>query len=423
MRILHVHHRYWPGVGGGETYFQEFSARLAADGHDVTVVTSDALAPTAYWDPKAQRLAEPTAEHRNVGIRRFPLCHLPGSPLTYSLWRYHLFFRLSHVLPVNLALRLSRYTPWVPRLWDWVAQTQERFDLVAGMSVLYEPFVAAAEVLARRQNIPFVVYPLTHLGAGARPGTDQVGRYYTMPHQLELVRRADAVIAITAGEREYYISRGLAPERISVASPGVDVADLPIGDARRFRERHAITGPLVGFLATLVPDKGAITLVEAVSRLWARGTQVELVMAGTRLAAFDRFLEAQPEAIRNRIKLLGLIDEAEKQDLLAAADVFAMPSRTDSFGIVYLEAWLAGTPVIGARAWTMDDVIDDGVDGLLVPFNDADALAEALAALLGDPARRAAMAAAGRAKTLSRFTWENAYGQVRDVYRRLTQRA
>lgn len=423
MRILHVHHRYWPGVGGGETYFQEFSARLAADGHDVTVITSDAFAPTAYWDPKAQRLTEPTAEHRNVVIRRFPLRHIPGSPLTYSLWRYHLFFRLSHWLPVKLALRLSRYTPWVPQLWDWVAQTQERFDLVAGMSVLYEPFVAAAEALARRQHIPFVVYPLTHLGAGARPGIDQVGRYYTMPHQLELVRRADAVIAITAGERKYYISRGLAPERISVASPGVDVADLPIGDARRFRERYGITGPLVGFLATLVPDKGALTLIEAVSRLWARGTQVELVMAGTRLAAFDRFLEGQPEAIRNRIKLLGLIDEAEKQDLLAAADVFAMPSRTDSFGIVYLEAWLAGTPVIGARAWTMDDVIDDGVDGLLVPFNDVDALAEALAALLGDPARRAAMAAAGRAKTLSRFTWENAYGQVRDVYQRLTQRA
>ncbi|HRE29887.1 MAG TPA: glycosyltransferase, partial [Anaerolineales bacterium] len=83
------------------------------------------------------------------------------------------------------------------------------------------------------------------------------------------------------------------------------------------------------------------------------------------------------------------------------------------------EAWLAGKPVIGARAWAMDEVIADGVDGLLVPFGDAEALADALAGLLDDPARRAALGAAGRAKVLARYTWAHAYARVRAAYQGL----
>ena len=64
--------------------------------------------------------------------------------------------------------------------------------------------------------------------------------------------------------------------------------------------------------------------------------------------------------------------------MLAAADVFAMPSRTDSFGIVYLEAWLYRLPVIAARTWGMSDVVRNGEDGLLVPFGDVSVLAQTL---------------------------------------------
>ncbi|HRF47494.1 MAG TPA: glycosyltransferase family 4 protein [Anaerolineales bacterium] len=419
LRILHLHHRYWPGLGGGEAYLQEFSARLAADGHSVTVATSDALEPTAHWDPRAARLTVREAEHRGVRILRFPLHHLPGSPFSYSLWRYHLFFNLSRWIPVDASLRLSRYTPWVPDLWRWAATTAERFDLIAGMAVLYEPFVAAGQMLARRLGAPHVVYPLTHLGAEAKPGADKVSRYYTMRHQLALVARADHVITITESERSYYIARGIPAERLSVASPGVEPADAATGDAAAFRARHGLAGPIVAFLATMLPDKGAIQVVQAIAHLAERGKPVTLVMAGNRVPVFETFFARQPDSVRANVRVLGVITEEEKRDLLAAADVLAMPSRTDSFGIVYLEAWLAGKPVIGARAWAMDEVIADGVDGLLVPFGDAEALADALAGLLDDPARRAALGAAGRAKVLARYTWAHAYARVRAAYQGL----
>ena len=126
-----------------------------------------------------------------------------------------------------------------------------------------------------------------------------------------------------------------------------------------------------------------------------------------------------PPADRAWLHVLGSVDDAEKRDLLAAADVFAMPSRTDSFGIVYLEAWLYRKPVIGARTWGVMDVIEDGRDGLLVPFGDVPALAAALSGLLADASRRAEMGAYGAEKVYRMHTWDVKYPLVRDLYFRL----
>ncbi|MGC8779346.1 MAG: glycosyltransferase family 4 protein, partial [Anaerolineae bacterium] len=130
-------------------------------------------------------------------------------------------------------------------------------------------------------------------------------------------------------------------------------------------------------------------------------------------------LAGLPPADRARLHVLGQVSETEKRDLLAAADVFAMPSRTDSFGIVYLEAWLYRKPVIGARTWGVMDVIEDGRDGLLVPFGDVPALADAISSLLADAPRRAKMGALGEAKVYRLFTWDAQYARVRDLYEQL----
>jgi glycosyltransferase involved in cell wall biosynthesis len=169
-------------------------------------------------------------------------------------------------------------------------------------------------------------------------------------------------------------------------------------------------------------DKGTTHLVEAIRSLWRAGREVELVLAGAIMPEFAAFMTALPEADRRRVRVLGPISDQEKRDLLAAADIFAMPSRTDSFGIVYLEAWLHGKPVIGARTWGIMDVIRDGVDGLLVPFGAPEELAAALASLLDDPARRAAMGEAGRVKVHAEHTWEKKFPQIETLYCALAER-
>lgn len=422
MRILHVIARAWPAHGGAEGYLHEMSRRLAAAGHTVTLATSDAADVTAFWDPAGRRLAEREVVVDGVRVVRFPIQPLPLAPRSYALWRYLAFYALTRLpVPVPVLERLARYTPWTPALWRWLDTTAEPFDLVAAGLLLYEPFVLAARDFARRRGLPFVVYPFTHLGAGPRPGQDAVSRYYTMPQQVAAAAGADALIAMTPTEGQFYAARGLAPDRITVAGAGVTPAEVLGGDAARFRAAHQLRGPIVALLSTLTADKGAVHLVEAARRLWAAGQAFELVLAGAVLAPFQRFLETLPAADRARVRVLGAIPDAQKRDLLAALDILAMPSRTDSFGIVYLEAWLAGKPVIGARAWGMSDVIADGRDGVLVPFGDGPALAEALAGLLADPARRAALGAAGRAKVLERYTWDEVYAKVAAAYARVAR--
>ncbi len=420
MRILHLSPRYWPAVGGAEIHFGEISGRLAAAGHRVTVATTDALDVEFFWNPRCRRVAAPSDEHDGVCIQRFRVRQLPVAGLSYPAVRRLLWMlSLARVAPVGLLARLARLTPRVPDLWRWLADTDEPFDLVAGMGICFEPLLEAGLRFARRRGIPFVAYPLTHLGAGPRPAADALSRFYTMRHQVALLRASTAAVMQTPAEQAFYRTQGISAERLIVGGPGVTPARVLGGDAARFRRRHAIAGPLIASLSAMCYDKGTVHLVEAVRRLWQAGQAVDLALAGAITLPFRAYLAGLPAADRARLHVLGQVDDAEKRDLLAAADVFAMPSRTDSFGIVYLEAWLYRKPVIAARTWGVMDVIEDGRTGLLVPFGDVPALVDALGRLLADGALRAALGEAGEATVYRRYTWDIQYARVRDLYERL----
>ena len=111
------------------------------------------------------------------------------------------------------------------------------------------------------------------------------------------------------------------------------------------------------------------------------------------------------------------LQDDEKSSLFDALDVFAMPSRAESFGIAYLEAWLRSKPVIGARLGSTECIIDHGTDGELVALDDADELATCILRLLGDRERRLRLGSAGYGKTIARFTWDKVTDAVERLYR------
>jgi glycosyltransferase involved in cell wall biosynthesis len=421
MRILHIIQRYWPARGGAEEHLREFSTRLAADGHQVTVATTDALDFELFWDPSRRRVEKREDRDGGVRILRFPVRHLPIPSLSYPAVR-RLLWILSACQPVptDILARISRFTPRVPELWEWLASTTEQFDVVAGMTICFEPLIAAGLRFAQDRGTPFIVYPLTHLGAGAKPGDDALSRFYTMRHQVALIKASSAVAAQTPSEEAFYAEQGVPQDRLLVVGPGVSPEDTAGGDAQRFRNRHGIQGPLIASIGSMAYDKGTIHLIEAVRRLWQSGQQVEIVLAGAILAPFSRYVNRLPAADRARLHILGFVSEEEKRDLLAACDIFALPSRTDSFGIVYLEAWLHEKPVVGARTWGINDVIDDGKDGLLVPFGDVHALTQAVKRLLDQPDEQRAMGMLGRQKVESLHTWDRKYALIKELYEHLS---
>lgn len=412
MRFLHVVQLYHPVASGAGRYFREIGERLAAEGHQVTVLATDAHDLEHFW-MAGRRRVECSAETLNgVRIVRLPVARRPGPPLLYPALR-RIMVELSR-FPGSTPLlrRLAAFTPRLPGLTAFL-EAYGPFDLVHATNITLDFAILPAFDYARQRRIPFLCTPFIHLG---EPGSAAIVRYYSMRHQIELLRQSDRVIAMTGLERDFLATRGVARERMRVVGVGLTPAEIEGGAGARFRAEQRIDGPLVLYIGALARDKGAIDLIEAMRRLWAAGSPATLALIGAPLAHFDAYYARLPQHDKQRIRLLPYAPEQLKRDALAAADLFALPSRTDSFGIVYLEAWWYGVPVIGARAGGVPDVIDDRQDGLLVNFGDLAGLEQAIGALLADQDLARRLGAAGCAKVAREYTWDRVYARARQVY-------
>lgn len=419
MEVLFVNVGYLPLRGGAELHIKELAERLVDEGHPAAVLTTDAAEVEHIWLRGKKRVAAAQEVIGGVEVRRFPVRHLPLLPYSYNLMRF-LAAKLSKA-PVDTTSFLSaltRLTPWVPDLERYLANLDRPYNVVHAWNIAYEPLIRAAALYAYRQGVPLVITPLLHLG---EPESDEVRRFYTMRHQLALLRQSDAVIVNTEIERDFLAMRGIDIHRIHVIGPGVTPEVVTGGDADRFRAHCGVERPFVLYLGLVNYDKGGVHTVEAMRGLWREGLKADLVIAGTILEPFRSYWETLPAADRRHCHLLGPIDEGTKRDALAAASVLSLPSRLDSFGMVYLEAWANGLPVVGAQAGGVPAVIADGEDGYLVPFGDVDALADRLARLLADQALARRLGASGRHKVLERYTWERAYAATRAVYEKVSQ--
>lgn len=418
MKILHVIQRYYPYIGGAELTFQEIAERLARDGHAITVYTTDAWDLERFWrsDKSAVELVNET--HNDVFIERFAIEYLPFSRLTFPAVKRAM--ALLAQLPFDTTrylFALARFTPYVPSLDSALDITAERFDLVHTANISLDSCVYAAYRLAQRKKIPFVITPFLHLGEA---DDAHVRRFYTMPHQVEMLRRAAAVIVMTEREGAAVQRLGIARERIHRIGAGVEPSALAGGDAARFRAAYNIDAPIIAYIGTAAFDKGTAHLVQAFEKILETRDAV-LVLAGSQLSAFEKFFAAQSDKVKQHTRQLGFIDDETKRDLLAACEVFVMPSRTDSFGIVYLEAWLYDKPVIGADAGGVPEVIDDGANGFLVKFGDVNAIAARILQVLNDPTLAKRLGAHGHKKVLNTMTWEQQCSQVRALYEKLIQ--
>jgi glycogen(starch) synthase len=419
MRVLHTNAAYWPLVGGAQTYLQAMSKRLVRDGHQVVVATTDATSIQSFWDPRQPRLSGQETTLDGVRLVRNPVGHLPLAP-----WSFYLLRRLATDvarLPFDTRPILDRMAPFMPRVPALEAALEALgpgFDLVHGVNIALEWPLLAGWCYARRHGLPFVATPFVHVGERA------VQRFYTMPHQLAALRDADRVIVQTGIEARELARLGVPPARIVRLGMGVDLDRARGGDGARFRAQHGIDGPVVTFMGVLTDDKGAVHLLRAMQRLWDTGCEATLVLAGpvVKPSSFERAYAALPEAHRLRIRRMGPVDGQLKQDMLAATGIFVLPSRVDSFGIVYLEAWAYSVPVIGCRAGGVPEVIDDGHDGLLVEYGDVAGLAVTIEGLLADPERRRVMGHRGRAKVEAQYTWDRIYGGLLAVYQDLVAR-
>jgi glycosyltransferase involved in cell wall biosynthesis len=270
---------------------------------------------------------------------------------------------------------------------------------------------------AQQRGLPFVATPFAHLGSGH----DRVALNSTMDHQKRLLREAAAVLTLTDIERTGLANYGIEPARLTTIGGGLDPLPDLVSTAG-VMARLAIKRPFLLFVGRHNQEKGAFHAVQAVNQLRQQGEPLELLLIGQRTAEFDRFYSQLSPSHQAGIRPLGLLNDSDKHALLSQAEMLLLPSRSDSFGIVLLEAWAHRKPVIGARSGGIPGVIDAAENGLLVEFGDVDGLARTIAQLHHNPAQRQQLGTHGWHKTQTVYNWTAVTDKVLAVYQQVTAR-
>jgi glycosyltransferase involved in cell wall biosynthesis len=234
------------------------------------------------------------------------------------------------------------------------------------------------------------------------------------------MKRADGLIAISEFVASTLIAGGHDPARVHVVRNALDIPRWTPGvgrDERRLEFSISSNETVVLTVCRLFPAKGPTALIHAFAKVHAERPDIRLLVVGR---------EMEPGYLAELMELvvdLGIeaqvIFTGPRNDvptLMAAADIYAMPSLYEPFGLVFLEAMAMELPVIALNNGGTVEVVDDGVGGLLSAPDDLDALTENLRTLVDDPDRRHKMGRYGRTQVESRFTVDRMAREIEEVY-------
>lgn len=237
-----------------------------------------------------------------------------------------------------------------------------------------------------------------------------------------LLRRAAVVCANSGNTRELVIQSGLEADRVRIIYPGVEPLPPPQPPAAGLVSGWIQSGrPLLLSVGRLIRRKGVLEFIEhALPDIVREHPEVLLVVVGEeatqslahhRERLRDDIVSAIGRlALSRHVVLAGRIEDVDLYALLRSARLLLMPVRptpgdVEGFGIVFVEAALAGLPVVATRIGGIPDAVQDGVTGLLTPPGDDAAVAEAVKRLLKDEALARRLGEAGRARAQAQFLW------------------
>lgn len=247
--------------------------------------------------------------------------------------------------------------------------------------------------------------------------------------EREILSRVDAAVATTrveAGEIRRFL--GGTPRRMVCIPAGVDTSLFCPGDRASARSALGAKGPVILFVGRFEPAKGLAVRLQAVERLlrdprnpsatslWIVGCSDALDPVGAPRAPE---LAALADPLKGRVRFFGSVPHERLPLFFRAADVTAVPSFYESFGLVAAEATACGCPVVASAVGGLKEVVAGGKGGLLVPPRDPEALAEALGWVLRNPDLARALASRGAARAARRFAWPRLARRLDRLYGRL----
>ena len=383
-------------AGGMNVYVVETSKRLADAGVEVEIftrATSSALPPTAELTPGVLVRHVTAGPFEGLLKQDLPgqLCAVTAGVMRAEASRPEGWYDLIH----------SHY--WLSGQVGWLAK--ERWNV---------PLVHTMHTMARVKNRDLAA------GDSAEPHVRAIG-------EQQVVDASDRLIANTADEKRDLVELYNAdPARIDIVHPGVDL-DLfsPTGRSQA-RQRHGVRADAIVllFVGRIQPLKAPDLLLEAAAEIIRRDPAIRsrlvvVICGGPSGTGLDR-----PTALADLADSLGITDVVRFEppshreslaDWYRAADVSVVPSHSESFGLVAVEAQACGTPVVAAAVGGLVTAVADGVSGVLIPSHDPRAFADAIDQLVRDRARWLELSAGARMHASS-FGWEGTTSGLLNSY-------
>jgi glycosyltransferase involved in cell wall biosynthesis len=223
------------------------------------------------------------------------------------------------------------------------------------------------------------------------------------------------LVASSSRTKNNAVQAGVKPDRIEVIYNAIMPFDVDGVDRNAVREKLGLRADEIFLLAVgrLVYEKGHEFLVEAMSAVTRADGRAVAGICGVGPLREELSHQIERLGLQEKVKLLG--QWGDISELLAAADVFVLPSRWEGLPMALLEAMMAGLPVIAARVEGVDEVVEHGAHGLLVPLESPAELARAILQLLGSPQERARMGKAARERVMTSYTTDRMCEQYLQV--------
>ena len=403
MRIVQIPRRFVQSDWGGtETVILEMSKGLEALGHHTEILCPSALSSTAK------------ETIGGIAVSRFSYFY-PYWGLS-SAARLQLDRKGGNLFSFSLMRALYRY----PNLDLIHLHTGKRLG-------------AIGRHVAAKRKLPYVIS--LHGGVYDVPAGE--ARTWTAPTEGKFewgkalgwwtgARRVldDAAVIICVGQNEQIEAQRRFPRKNVVHLPnGVDAGHFASGDGAGFRARHAIAVDdfVIVVVGRIDPQKNQLLALRLLAQLRRDGQRAHLVLIGpVTNAEYEAKLSREIESggLAAWVTLIrGLVsDDPELVNAYHAADLFLLPSVHEPFGIVILEAWAAGLPVVASRVGGVPSFVRDGEDGILFPPDDLNVVHRIVTDLSANPEARRRLADAGKKRAQGEFGWDRISKRLVGIY-------
>lgn len=394
LRVLHIISKFSPQMwGGAETAIVETSKRLRQMG------TACAVYSTRAFSPEACSVVE------GIPVRRFRQFHLPDPRVGLSQRARQTFARKGG----------AGLSPGL--LWSLLRQRDT--DLVH--LHVHNKLSTTAAWVCRARGLPYVV--TIHSPYAAVDGW--LRRTFSYESSL---RHAHRIMCVGPAEYET-VRANHGADRVEWIPNGVDLDRFSRGDGSRFRRRHGLgTAPVILCVGNIYPIKNQLMLLEAVEGMLAQVPGLRVVLIGNPIdpVYFETIQrKAGHQAWRGRLLIIpGLPPGSEELvDAYDACDAAVVPSIAEAQGLVVLEAWAAGKPVVASRVGGLAHTITDGVTGYTVQVDQRapENLARTLIFLLRNPGVARQLGEHGQRIAQMEYSWDEVARKIDRVYRKVVE--